>query len=417
MSSEVATGSTANIRGALEGIKVLDFGWAYSGALTGKFLGDHGADVIRVESSTRPDLTRLDRPLTRSSAASYDDKPFFAQLNSSKRSLTVNLKHPRCHEVLDGLIQWADVVNENFTPGTLERLGFGYEALRALNPQIILLSGSVFGQTGPLASEWGIDGTAAATSGRMALTGWPDRAPVTPGSALFGDYVHPVLSAMAIVAALIHRDDTGEGQHVETTMLEMSAHQILPALLDVQSNGRAETRSGNQTCEGAPHGVFPSLGDDRWVAIAVSSDDDWMRFATALGDPAWTRDVRFSSTESRLAHHEALDALVSEWTAQRTPHQAMQTLQAAGVAAGAVQRPDDLVDSDPQLAARRAIVDVDHPTLGLFGHLTPPFKLSETPACLRPAPRMGEHNAEICAEILGLSDDQLVDLIVDEVLC
>jgi crotonobetainyl-CoA:carnitine CoA-transferase CaiB-like acyl-CoA transferase len=416
MSSEPPKTSPEVGAEALDGVKVLDFGWAIVGALTSRFLGDHGADVIRIESALRPDLTRTDRSYSKASPTNFDDKPWFGHLNTSKRSLAINLKHPRSREIMYGLIEWADVVNENFTPGTLERLGFGYEALRSINPRIILLSSSVFGQTGPLASEWGIDGTGAATSGRLALTGWPDRPPVTPGVALFGDYVQPVLSAMAIIAALIHRDDTGEGQRIETSMLEMSVHEILPAILDFQSNGRVQTRTGNATTGAGPHGVFPCLGQDRWVAIAVVSDDDWTRFAAAVGGPAWTKDARFDSAERRLANREALEAHVAEWTAEQPPHQVMETLQAAGVAAGAVQRPDELVDSDPQVASREAFVDIDHPILGEFGRINPPFVLSDTPAQLRPAPGMGEHSAEICRDLLGMSDQEIADLVVAGVL-
>lgn len=401
--------------GALTGLKVLDFGWALVGSITGKYLGDHGAEVIRVESTTRPDMTRVDRRYSKSSVTSLDDKPWFAHVNSSKRSLNIDLKNPKSRIVIDGLIAWADVVNENFTPGTLARLGYTIEHMRRINPSIIVVSGSLFGQTGPLANEWGIDGTGAAISGRLNLTGWPDRTPVTPTSAIFGDYVVPYVNAIAVVASLINRLHTGTGRAIDASMFEITSQQILPALLDHQSNGRIPTRTGNRVPHAAPHGVFRCKGDDDWVAIAVTSNAEWLALAGALGSPTWALDPELRTLAGRKAREDELEARLSEWSAPFNKHEAARVLQAAGVPAGPVLLPGEVVDEDPQLRAREFLKTVDHAILGPFGHQVPPFKLCGTPANPTPAPAMGADNEYVCRELLGMSEEDYVALMIDDV--
>lgn len=412
MSSEIVKPTAP---GLLDGVKVLDFGWAIVGSVTGKFLADHGAQVVRVESSTRPDMTRVDRRYSKSSLTSLDDKSWFAHFNSSKYSLSIDLKNPRSREVIHKLVEWADVVNENFTPGTLDRMGLGYDALRAINPKIIFMSGSLFGQTGPMAQEWGIDGTGAAISGRLNMTGWPDRVPVTPSSGIFGDYVVPLMNATAIVSALINRDRTGEGQYLDASMFEVTTQQIMPAVLDWQSNGTVQTRSGNRALNAAPHGVFPCLGEDRWCAIAVFGDEEFARLRSAMGDPEWAFEQWCATHEARKQNEDELERRIAEWSAGFEPNEIMTLLQGVGVRGAAVQGPEQFIDEDPQLRERGFLQQVDHPILGQFGHQVPPFHLSETPAHLRPAPRMGEHNEFICTELIGMQDSEYIDLLLADV--
>lgn len=401
--------------GILSGIKVLDFGWAIVGSVTGKFLADHGAEVIRVESSTRPDMTRVDRRYSKSSLTSLDDKAWFAHFNSSKRSLSIDLKNPRSHEVIHRLVEWADIVNENFTPGTLDRMGLGYDAMKQMNSKIIFMSGSLFGQTGPMAEEWGIDGTGAAISGRLNLTGWADRVPVTPSSGIFGDYVVPLMNATGIVAALIHRDRTGEGQYLDASMFEVTTQQIQPAILDWQLNGNVQQRSGNRSLAAAPHGVFPCAGEDRWCAIATATDAEFSALLEVMGSPEWGTAEWCRTLEGRKAHEDQLEQHIAEWTANRDAYELMHLLQSHGVPAGVVQRPEEFIENDPQLTAIGYTQVVDHPLLGAFPHQVPPFHFSETPAHLHPAPRMGEHNEYICTEILGMDDSEYIDLLLEDV--
>jgi benzylsuccinate CoA-transferase BbsF subunit len=400
---------------ALVGVKVLDFGWALVGALTGKYLADYGAQVVKVESVRRLDLSRTARQISISTATNPDDKPWFTLLNTSKYSITFDLKHPRAREVMDRFIRWADIVNENFTPGTMSKLGFSYEYIRKIKPNIIMVGGSTYGQTGPLAREWGIDGTGAALSGHHDATGWPDRWPVSPHGVAYGDYVLPLFNVLAVVAALDYRRRTGKGQYIDASMFEVLAHKISPVLLDWQANAHLQTRAGNRIPHAAPHGVFPCTGDDRWCAIAVFTDDEWQAFCHVIGDPAWTREQRFATLSSRKENEDEMERLVAEWTQKHPADEVMQMMQAAGVPAAVVQNAQDLLEHDPQLKERDFIVPLEHPVLGIFNHPAPPFKLLKTKAHMRTSPCLGEHTEYVCTQLLGMSDGEFVNLLQDGV--
>lgn len=401
---------------ALAGLKVLDFGWALVGSITGKYLGDHGAEVIRVESATRPDMTRVDRRFSKSSRASLDDKPWFAHVNSSKRSLAINLKRENSREVILELIKWADIVNENFTPGTLAQLGFSWELIHELNPKAILISGSLFGQTGHLANQWGIDGTGAAISGRLQLSGWPDRTPVTPNVGIFGDYVVPYMNCIAALGTLIsQKRDDAPGAALDVAMFEVAAQVLTPAFLDFQENGVVQNRMGNRMLHMAPHGVFPCEGDDEWIAIAVENDADWLVLCAELGLDDLAADPALLTLAGRKADEDRIEAAIAAVTAGQNKHALMHGLQAAGLAAGGVMNMAEMVDQDPQLAERKFLHPVDHAILGPFGHQVAPFRLSETPAQPRPAPAMGADNHHICTEILKMDDEKFVDLMIQDI--
>jgi benzylsuccinate CoA-transferase BbsF subunit len=394
----------------LSGVKVIDFGWAIAGSMVGKYLADHGATVIRIESSKNLDATRNSRLVAISSRNNPDDKPWFTHVNTSKLSLSLNLKNPGSRKILDRLIKWADVVNENFTPGTMAKLGLDYEHLKIINPSIIMVSGSVYGQTGPLSHAWGVDGTGAALSGYLSLTGWPDRSPVGP-HVPFGDVVLPISNATAVVAALDYRRRTGKGQYIDGSMFDACVHQITPALLDLQVNGHLQARDGNRIAYAAPHGVFPCSGDDRWCAIAVFTDAEWKSLCDVMGSPDLTSDNRFSSLQMRKKNEDELEKLITLWTMSRDAFDIMFSLQAAGITAGAVQTMEDIADHDPQLKERGFLIPIKHPVLGVFGHPVPPFKLSKTAARVGTSPCMGEHNEYICTKILNIPDHEFVDLI------
>ena len=394
---------------ALAGVKILDFGWALVGSLTTKQLADHGAQVVRVESITRIDLPRANRMTSNSAANNPDDKPWFTHLNTSKYSMALNLKCAPARSVIEKLIRWADVINANMVPGTLKRLGFGYDYVKTIKPDIIMAEGSTYGQTGPMAREWGVDGTGAALSGYLDLTGWPDRGPVGPNIP-YGDVVLPFFIAAAIVAALDYKRRTGKGQYIDASMLEVCVHQITPALLDWEANGHLQTRNGNRIAYAAPHGVFPCIGEDRWCAIGVFTDEEWEAFSQAIGNPSWTKETRFATLKSRKENEEALEELVAKWTKQHSAEEVMQILQAAGVAAGVVQTMQDIVENDPQLKARNFLLPLKHPVIGVFGHPTPPYKLLKTEAQVRTSPCLGEHTEYICTQLLNMSDAEFVEI-------
>jgi benzylsuccinate CoA-transferase BbsF subunit len=388
----------------LAGIKVLDFSWALVGALTTKQLGDFGADIVKVESKGRMCLTRLDAQVAVSKPSNPNDKPWFAHLNTSKRGITLDLKNPRSREVVDRLIDWADIVVENFSPGTMQKLGLDYEALRKRKPSIIMLSGSVYGQTGPLAQEWGIDGTGAALSGRMFMTGWPDREPVIP-SVPYGDALLPLLMATAAVAALDYRNRTGEGTHIDASMFEVQTQQMLPALVAEQL-GTVIGRTGNRVETAAPHGVFPCIGEDRWIAIVCETDREWQLLCQVMKRSELATDERFVTLAARKRNEDELEIAVAAWTRNFDAYDLMRVLQEAGIAAGVVQNAGDLLERDPQLSTRGFLSDQSHPELGVFGHQTPPYKLSETPGQVRRAPLLGEHTREVCLNELNFTEAQ-----------
>ncbi|MES2343922.1 MAG: CoA transferase [Pseudomonadota bacterium] len=375
---------------ALKGLKVLDFSWALVGSVTTKNLADYGATVIKVESSTRPCLSRIDVQVAASKAGQFDDKPWFIHMNTSKQGLRINMKHPRWREVIDPLIAWADVVVENFSPGTMASLGLDYETLKARRPDLIMLSGSIYGQTGPLARTPGVDGTGAALSGRLYMTGWPDRPPVTPSAVPYGDLLLPPYMAAALAAAVDHRRRTGEGCHIDASMYEICVQQMAGAMLEAQIDGPPQ-RTGNADRTVLLQGVYPTAGDDRWIAISAQDEAAVARLAGLMGAAP-------------------TDATITTWTAGQDGYDLMARLQATGVAAGVVQTCADLVDRDPQLRARAFLTRLDNPVLGAFEHQALPYKLSRTPAVMTTAPGLGQHNQTICRELIGLSAETYAEL-------
>jgi crotonobetainyl-CoA:carnitine CoA-transferase CaiB-like acyl-CoA transferase len=379
-------------RGPLSGLRVLDFSWALVGSITTKTLGDLGADVIKLESRTRPCLSRLDVQVNASRAGNLDDKPWFSHLNTSKYSVSLDLKHPRSRELLDPLIDWADVVVENFSPGTLEKLGLDYARLAARNPGLIMVSGSVYGQTGPLARSWGVDGTGAALSGRTYLTGWPDRDPVIPSAAPYGDVILPFAMAAAVIAALEHRAAHQRGCHIDASMYELCVQQMRAAF----APGAPGSRRGNADAGVFHQDVCATRDPDRWVAVTFHSHAQWLAFARSAG----------------LAESDAVGcaAALASWCAARTDNDIVEHLQGLQIAAGAVQDVSDLVDRDPQIRARASLIPLAHPLLGEFGHMRTPIDFSRSRGAPFRAPGMGEHNQRIARDICGLAETRIAEL-------
>ncbi|HMI93652.1 MAG TPA: CoA transferase, partial [Polyangiales bacterium] len=390
----------------LAGVRILDLSWALVGSLTTKALADHGALVVKVESATRPCLTRTDVQVARSTRESFDDKPWFAHLNTSKLGLQLNIKHPRAREVLDPLLGWADVVVENFSPGTLAKLGLDYAALRQRWPQLILVSGSAYGQTGPLAREWGVDGTGAALSGRLFLTGWPDRAPVVPASVPYGDVILPQLMVAACAAALADRRRGAGGRQIDAAMYEACAQQMSAALVAAQL-GAPLIRSGNRERGVLVQGVYPTRGEDRWIAISIFDAGDWERSCACMGG-VWPSAAELVAADGALL--DALDERIAAFTRGHEERALMHTLQAHGIAAGVVQDPEDLLEHDPQLKTRGAFATLEHPVLGSFAHQAAPHHLARTPARVRTAPLLGQHTEHVCRELAGLDPQLFAEL-------
>lgn len=372
--------------GPLAGIRVLDFSWALVGSITTKILGDLGADVLKVESRARPCLSRLDVQVGASKPGELDDKPWFAHLNTSKRSLALDLKRPESREVIDPLLEWADVVVENFSPGTMAKLKLDYASVVKRNPRVVMVSGSVYGQTGPLAEEWGVDGTGAALSGRTLLTGWPDRDPVIPGAVPYGDVIVPYVMAATVLAALEQRRGSGRGAYIDAAMYEICVQQMWPAIRAAQA-GALPVRTGNDDPRVYWQAVLPAAGEDRWVAVTLTDEGQ-------------------KNTLQDLAGCESL----GEWSASQPEMALVELLQRHGIAAGVAQDMQDLVEHDPGLRARGALVVLDHPLLGPFGHVRTPLSFSVDAVHPFRAPRLGEHNHEVARELLGLPLERIAAL-------
>lgn len=395
--------------GALADVKILDFMWVMAGPAATRVLADYGAVVVRVESTRKIDTARTLAPY-RGGTLGTENSGCFQNLNLGKRMLTLDPTCDAGRRVLLDLVDWADVVTESFSPGTMTRWGLDWPVLSARKPGLVMLSTCLMGQTGPLQTFAGYGNLAAAISGFSNLGGWPDRPPAGPFSA-YTDYVSPRFIAVAILAALDHRRRTGEGQYVDLSQAEASLHFLAPALLDHAVNGRVMGRSGNRDPDHAPHGVYPAVGDDRWIAVAITSDDAWTALCETMERPDLAADARFASAAGRVAHADQLDDVVAGWTRTRDAGDVERTLQARGVAAHVVAVSGDL-RRDPQLAHRGHFVEVAHPMGGTTTVEGSRFVLSRTPATISgPAPSYGRDNEAVLREILGYDDDAITSLV------
>lgn len=400
-------------QGVFAGLKVLDFSWAAVGPVMTRYLATHGATVVRVESSVHPDVLRTSPPF-KDGKSGLDRSADFSVLSPNKLSMAVNLNHAEGIALVKKLVAWADVVVENFSPGVMKRWGLSYEEIKQIKPDIIMVSSSALGQTGPHAHHPGHGGALVSLSGFTNLTGWGDGEPNQPFGA-YTDFIAPHFGAAALLAALDYRRRAGAGQHIDVSQFEAGLQYMAPHVLDYLINEREGQRMGNHSPEAAPHGAYRCLGDDRWCAIAVETEAEWRSLCQVLGQPSWCRDPRFATFEARKANEDELDRLVEAWTCQRTAEEVMESLQRAGVAAGVVQSAAD-VCTDPQLQHRRYFQVIDHPEVGPHQYQASPFILSRSPGELKRSPLIGEHNELVCREILGLSEEEYIELLVDGVL-
>lgn len=398
----------------LEGIRILDLSWAYSGPAATRMLGDYGATVVKVESSKRMDPSRSVRPFANGDM-DPESAAVFHNLNAGKKLVSLDLTAPETTQVFLDLVRWADVICESFAPGVMTKLGFDYEALRAINPNVIMLSTSLMGNSGPLATFAGFGNLAAAITGFVEITGWPDRAPAGPYMA-YTDYIGPRYIAAALLAAIAHREATGEGQHIELAQAETAMHFLAPALLDFDANAHDTSRVGNDDPEMVPHGVFPGLTADTWIAVACVTDEQWRTLCNLIGTIA-EQGSRWDRLADRLKHREAISGLLKRWSEQRTVEESEQILQAAGVAASVVRNSRELL-YDPQLLhaghfspAKRELGGRD----AIIERTTP--RLSRTPPRIdRTAPYFNRDLDFVLSRILEYDGEKISNLIMSGAL-
>lgn len=411
-------------QGPLAGVRVLDLGWAMAGPQGTAILGAYGAEVIKVESRARPDLARTTfGPIVAEDP--YDGSGYFNNFNRDKRSITLNMTTERGRRLFAELLAISDGLLENFAAGVLDRWGFPYEEMRRIRPDIVYVSMAGFGHTGPYRDYKTFGPIVQAVSGLTLQSGYEDMEPAGWGFS-YMDHTGGYYGAIAMLQALLHRRRTGQGQHVDLSQVEAATTLTGPAVLDYTVNGRPSSRIGNASGEPvmSPHGVYrcapdedPRVGDDAWVAVAIETEAQWQALCGVIEVAALAADPALASVDGRLQHCDAIDAAIESWTRQRTPWEAMDALQAAGVPAGAVQRTRDLVERDPQLQHRNMHPEITHPLLGTFKVDGVPVRFSRTSAGVRrPGPLLGEANDEVYGGLLGLREAAIAALTEAQVL-
>ncbi len=483
----------------LEGIKVADFSRVIVGPLTAKTLCDYGAEVIKIEGKSRLGHYRTTGP-------EPDLSAHFTSWNTGKLSIALNLTLPRGLEVAKKIVAWADIVVESFAGGSMKRMGLGYEVLKEIKPDIIMLSSCMQGQTGPFSRHPGWGFQLSGLSGFNIVSGWPDREP--PELGVYTDFIAPQFNVVTILAALLYRRRTGKGMYIDMSQYENAVHFMAPLILDYTANRRVANRMGNRSDYASPHNAYRCLdadryctisistdeewenfckaienpawtqeprfstpaarkenaeelhrlieewtanysveevlskmapagvtasrvltgqsqvehkpsgayrcrGEDRWCAIAVSTDEEWGSFCKVIGNPAWTKDTKFSTLLARKENGEELDRLVEEWTIKHSAEEVMTLMQAAGVAAGVLETGEDQLEHDPQFKHRHFFREVDHAKMGVHHPTASPFILSKSPCEVGKVPLLGEHNEYILTEILGYSDEEIAELVIE----
>lgn len=382
----------------LAGIRVTDFTWAWAGPHGTLFLAMLGAEVIKIESRTRLDHSRMRSIQIGALKTGPGASAIFNDLNLGKLSLTLNLRKEEARGVVRRLVEKSDVVVQNMRPGVLDRLGIGYEDLRQIKPDVVMLSSSAVGATGPERSYGGYAPTFASLSGIADLSGYPDRQPMPLSGSV--DLRVGTMASFAVLAALHHRERTGEGQHIDMSSTEVMSSMMGDAFLAYSVTGRIPERCGNRDAIMAPHGCYRCAGDEeRWVSIAVGSEREWLALKSVLADSELGHGD-FATPHGRWRHQERLDEIVERWTRKRGPAEAAQILQRAGVAALPVETSLSL-SSDPHVLERGVLTRVKHPVLGERIVVGPPWKL-EGVGVRGPAPLIGQHNDYVLGEILGM---------------
>ena len=408
----------------LRGLRVADFCWVGAGSFATKILADAGADVIKVESEASLDGLRLAPPFA-DGVRGVNRSGYFADRNSSKRSITINLKTAAGRDLARRLVAVSDVVANNFTPGVMERFGLGWPEITEINPQVIYLAMSMQGDDGPARNYLGYGITIGALTGFQYLTGLPGRIPIGTNTNYPDHIPNPAHAAFAVLAALRHRRRTGQGQYIDLAQTESTIAAIGPAIIEAaQSAGRAgagdagtaSDPAGNAHRWRAPHGVYQCSGPDRWLAVSVHDDQQWGALCTALRlDPATLRPG-WETMAGRHRDRARIDDLIAAAVRDRDVHEVAEALLAAGVPSAPVQDAADVV-ADPQLAWRGHWVRPPHTEMGESLYNMPPYRLSATPVTIRSAaPRLGEHTREVCRDLLGLVDAEIDELQADGVL-
>ena len=393
---------------ALEGINVLDFSREAAGPITARYLANHGATVVRVESEKAPDGARSVPPFGGGSSG-LNRSGFQTKFNADKYGIALNMNHPKAREFVIRLIRWADVVVESYLPGQMAKWKLDYNSIRVLKPDIIMCSLSTQGQEGPHATHPGFGMHLVSGSGITNILGYPNEGPIQPYGA-YTDWIAPRFAASYVLAALDYRRRTGKGQYIDLSQFEAVLQFLAPLLLDYTYNGREFQRQGNKSRSACPHEAYRCLGDDRWCVIAVQTDREWQGFCRVIGNPPWTQEPKFSTFLERKKHEEELDNLIDAWTINHRAEEIEKSMQENGVPAGVVKTTEDLFN-DPQLQHRHHFWKVNHSEIGEYNQDGINFHLLKTPGEItRSGNCVGEHTAHVCFQVLGMSEEEFIAL-------
>jgi crotonobetainyl-CoA:carnitine CoA-transferase CaiB-like acyl-CoA transferase len=400
----------------LAGTRVMDFGQMWAGPHLSQWLAVMGAEVIKVETHVRLDFMRMVGIPPGFERNNFNAGTAFASLNYGKKSITLNMNESRAQELARKLIKISDIVTENFGGAILERWGLSYEAMKKIKPDIIYYAGSGYGRSGPHRARPSYAEIVEAYDGSTYLNGYPGGGPATVGVSPWTDATQAMHGAFAIMAALYHRDQTGEGQYIDGAMIEGSSNFLGEMVMGYTMNGALGERTGNRDKFMAPHGCYRCQGNDEWVAIAVDGQEEWAAFIKTMGSPEWAERAEFKDERSRRQNQDELDRLIEEWTRQHRQYEVMELLQKAGVAAGASLNIKDLV-SDPQLKARRFFIETEHPVLGNITLAGLPWRPEgRQKGNYSYPPLLGEHNDYVFGELLGLSVEEIARLKEEKVI-
>jgi crotonobetainyl-CoA:carnitine CoA-transferase CaiB-like acyl-CoA transferase len=396
----------------LKGVRIVDLCLFLAGPYATSLLASLGAEVIKVESIQRLDYLRLMGGYPQPDG--YEWSPAFNSVNVDKYGVTLDLNNTRGIEILKKLVEVSDVVANNFSSRVMENWGLSYEALRDINPRIITLSMPGYGTSGPWRNYVSMGPNVEMLAGIPTISGYPAGPPMLQG--YIADPFAGLAGAIAVMVALKHRQRTGKGQNIDLSQVEAVTSFMGQPIMDYVMNGRIRPRIGNRHPSVSPQGVYRCSGEDEWIAIAVSSEQEWASLCEVMGDPSWTKERRFSEPSSRHANHEALDRLIEEWTCHLDKHDASQVLQQAGIAAAPVMRCSEII-SDPHIDARGFCEEVTHPVTGTQRYHGFPVKFSATPVTIRmPAPTLGQHNHYVLREILGIAEEEVRELVEEGVI-
>lgn len=397
----------------LAGIRVADFTWVWAGPYCSLQLAHLGAEVIRIETNTRICVTRMLPPWADGDFG-INRSGYFNQYNQGKLSVALDLKQARAIEIAKQLVAKCDIVCENFAAGVMDRMGLGYQTLRQIKPDVIMIALSGYGASGPESHYVSYGPAQVPLSGLSSVTGYHGWPPMHVGIS-YGDPNGGLHGAFAVLAALFHRARTGRGQYIDLSQQETSVSVLGEAVTEYTMNGTQPVRDGNRDPHMAPHGVFRCAGDERWVAIAARTDADWQRLAGII-DSSLATDARFTTLTDRKANEDALEAVIGQWTATRSPTEVTAVLQAADIPAFPSMSNRDLA-TDSHLNSAGFFVSLTHPEVGTRQHAGIPWRLSRTPTAVRrAAPCLGQHTDYVMHDLLGYSSTEIQRLKDDHVL-